>query len=150
MYQDITAQSYIVGSINITNEFKQESFSYKTESITFYNDNTDTYSFIKNDLPKVPTFNGIQKQYEVKMNEFVLYDAIVTAGGIVKRINIDFYDIENNLIKSVYFDLSIRFLSNKTELSITTIGAENAQFIEQWILDNWLRIQVNEITKGEK
>ena len=41
--------------------------------------------------------------------------------------------------------ISILFLSGKTQLTITTTGKENASFLEQYFADNGIRLRVNQI-----
>ena len=41
--------------------------------------------------------------------------------------------------------ISIVFLSNKTQLELTTIGNESASFLEQYFTDNGIRLQVIQI-----
>ena len=46
LYKEIKAESYINGSIDISNRFTQESFNYSSTSAVFYHDlydDTDTY-----------------------------------------------------------------------------------------------------------
>jgi hypothetical protein len=153
-YKDAHAESYIVGSINITNKLSQESFSYSAvkNPIQFYHndyDDTDTYSFTAENLPKVPDFNGLTNTYEIVLNKYLILDPTINAGGIVFRLPIDFYGIENNLMCSAYMDISIRFLTNRTELSITTQGNENSQFLQQYINDNGFELYINKIIKGD-
>jgi len=50
LYKDIKAESYVNGSIDISNQFSQESFNYSSTSVVFYNDiyndaNPDEYYF---------------------------------------------------------------------------------------------------------
>jgi len=156
MWQKIHAESYINGSINITNEFYFESFTYDNSLFgnavvfppTTPYDTPDTiYAWQSENLPTVPTFNGTEKQYQIEVNGYRIFGATVNAGGVIIRTNIDFYDTENNLLCSAYYDLSVRFLSNRTELEIRTKGQQNANFIEQFFADNGLRIKIKELIK---
>jgi hypothetical protein len=153
-YTDAHAESYIKGSINISNELTQESFSFSAvkNPVQFYHDEydtTDTYSFTAENLPKVPDFNGIANTYQITLNKYLILDPTITAGSIAFRLSIDFYGINNNLMCSAYMDISIRFLTNRTELQISTIGAENSQFLQQYITDNGFELYVQQILKGD-
>ena len=67
LYKEIKAESYVNGSIDISNRFSQESFNYSSTSVVFYHDlydDTNTYSFEK-DLLKVDDFDG-QKKNPIK------------------------------------------------------------------------------------
>ena len=147
LYREIKAESYVNGSIDISNKFSQDSFNYSNTSVVFYheiNDDTNTYSFEK-DLIKVEDFNGEDKKYKVTLNDFVLLDAKINAGSIYSLVNIDFYDTNNEIVCKSQLNISIKFLSNKTTLNLSTIGKENASFLEQYFKDNGIRLRVIEI-----
>ncbi len=149
LYKDIKAESYVNGSIDISNQFSQESFNYSSTSVVFYNDiyndaNPDEYYFETEQL-RVESFNGIEKQYRVELNDFVLLDAEIKAGSIFTTINMDFYNTSGEIVCSSSMSLSIQFLSNKTQLRLATNGQENASFLEQYFSDNGIRLSVVEI-----
>lgn len=156
LWQKMNAESYIHGSINVTNDLYLESFIYDnslySQIIAFNDDNlgddnnfdTHNYSWSSKNLPTVSDFNGIAKVYQVEINGYRIFDATINAGGVLARINIDFYGPENNLLCKGYYDLSIRFLSNRTEISVKTVGKQNADFVEQYFDDNGLRITIKE------
>lgn len=147
LYKDIKAESYINGSIDISNQFSQESFNYSSTSVVFYHDiydDTDTYYFSA-ELLKVDDFNGMEKEYQVKLNDFILLNADIKAGSVFSTITMDFYDTEGAVVCSSTMDISIQFLSSKTQLRLATIGQENASFLEQYFSDNGIRLRVIEI-----
>lgn len=50
LYKEIKAESYVNGSIDISNRFSQDSFNYSATSVVFYHDlydETETYTFNK-------------------------------------------------------------------------------------------------------
>ena len=147
LYKEIKAESYVNGSIEISNRFSQESFRYKSTSAVFYHDlydDTDTYYFDKS-LLKTENFNGEKKTYKVTLNDYVLFNAEVNAGSVYATVTIDFYDTSGLLIHSANMSISVKFLSNKTQLTLATVGNENAQFLEQYFSDNGMRLQIIEI-----
>ena len=147
LYREVKAESYINGSIDISNKFSQESFNYSSTSVVFYHDlydDTDTYSFEK-DLLKVDDFNGVKKQYKVVLNDYVLIGSEINAGSIFSVVNMDFYDTNGNIVCNSTMKISIQFLSNKTQLTLVTIGQESASFLEQYFSDNGIRLRVIEI-----
>lgn len=149
LYRELKAESYINGSIDITNKFSQEMFNYSATSLVFYHDlydDTDTYSFEK-DLLKVDDFNGKTKTYQVLLNNYVLTDIEINAGSIYANVKVDFYDANGNIIQQADMQISILFLSGKTQLTITTKGNQNASFLEQYFADNGIRLRVNQILK---
>jgi len=152
-YQELKAESYVNGSIDITNKFSQESFNYSSTSLVFYHDeiydDTDTYTFDKA-LTKTEDFNGLTNTYQVTLNNYVLTNAEVNAGSIFATVYMDFYDTNGNIVQQADMQISILFLSGKTQLTITTKGKANASFLEQYFADNGIRLYVNQIIKEVK
>lgn len=147
LYKEVKAESYVNGSINISNQFSQESFNYSATSVVFYHDiydETDTYTFDK-ELLKVDDFNGKDKTYQVVLNDYVLLNSDINAGSVFTTFTIDFYDTNGGLLKNAVMQISIKFLSNKTQLTFTTVGNDNASYLEQYFADNGIRLKVIEI-----
>ncbi len=147
LYKEIKAESYINGSIDISNRFAQESFNYSSTSVVFYHDlydDTDTYTFEK-DLLKVENFDGKTKTYRIILNNYVLLNCEINAGSVFATVYMDFYDTNGNVINNAVMKLSVKFLSNKTTLTLATTGKENASFLEQYFADNGIRLRVIEI-----
>lgn len=147
LYKEVKAESYINGSIDISNQFSQESFNYTSSSVVFYHDiydESDTYTFDK-ELLKVDDFNGKDKEYQVILNDYVLIDSDINPGSVFSVVTMDFYDTDGNVVCNSTMNISIKFLSNKTQLTLTTIGKENASFFEQYFSDNGIRLKVMEI-----
>ena len=147
LYKEIKAESYINGSIDISNRFAQESFNYSSTSVVFYHDlydDTDTYAFEK-DLLKVENFDGKTKTYKVVLNDYVLLNCEINAGSVFATVDMDFYDTNGQIVNSAVMKISVKFLSNKTTLTLATTGKENASFLEQYFADNGIRLQIIEI-----
>ena len=147
LYKEIKAESYVNGSIDISNKFSQESFNYSSSSVTFYHDDYDTtnsYSFQK-DLLVVDSFNGKEKTYQVILNDYILFNTEFNHGSIFSNVAIDFYDTEGNVICNADMKISIVFLSNKTQLTLATVGDKNSSFLQQYFTDNGIRLRVVEI-----
>ena len=147
LYKEIKAESYINGSIDISNRFSQESFNYSSTSVVFYHDlydDTDTYSFEK-ELLKVDDFDGKEKTYRVVLNDYILLNCEINAGSVFATVNMDFYNTEGSIVNSAVMKISVKFLSGKTLLTLATTGNENASFLEQYFTDNGIRLQIIEI-----
>lgn len=147
LYKEIKAESYVNGSIDISNKFSQESFNYSSSSVAFYHDlydETETYTFDK-ELLKVEDFNGKEKEYQLVLNDYVLIDSEINSGSIFSVLNMDFYDTNGNIVCNSTMNISIQFLSNKTQLTLTTNGNESASYLEQYFSDNGIRLKVMEI-----
>ena len=126
LYKEIKAESYINGSIDISNRFTQESFNYSSTSAVFYHDLYDDTD-------------------QVILNDYVLLNTEINAGSVFATVNMDFYDTNGNVINSAVMKLSVKFLSNKTTLTLATTGKENASFLEQYFADNGIRLRIIEI-----
>lgn len=144
LYKEVKAESYVNGSIDISNRFSQESFNYSSTSVVFYHDlydETETYTFTK-ELLKTENFDGVKNKYRVTLNDYILLDTQISAGTVFSTVCMDFYDTSGAIVCSASMEIKIEFLSNKTVLSLTTIGNENASFLEQYFTDNGIRLKV--------
>ena len=147
LYKEVKAESYVNGSIDISNRFSQESFNYSATSVVFYHDlydETETYTFTK-DLHKTEDFDGVKNKYRVTLNDYILIDTSITAGTVFSTLCIDFYDTNGAIVCSSSMEIKIEFLSNKTALSFTAKGNESASFLEQYFSDNGIRLKVVQI-----
>lgn len=143
-YKEVTAKSYVNGSINIQNQYSMESFQYNSNSVVFYqNSGTNTYTY-STDLLKVADFNGEKKNYEVVVNDYIL-PATVSAGAVDTTLLLDFYSTSGELTCSSAMKINIKFLSDKTQLTFSVAGEKQAQFLEQYFKDNGIRLRINEI-----
>ena len=146
LYKEVKAESYVNGSINISNEFSKESFSYYSTSCVFYHylyDDTDTYSF-EIDLLKVD-FNGKDGNYQLWLNDYLLINADFKSGSVFSAVYMDFYNTEGELVHATELQISIQFLSSKTTLKLVTVGKTNASYLEQYFADNGIRLKVEKI-----
>lgn len=147
LYKEVKAESYINGSIDISNKFSQENLNYSSTSLVFYHDlydDTDTYSF-EQDLPKVENFNGQKKSYELWLNDFIILDAEFNAGSVYSTVQLDFYNEYGNILYSSKLNISVKYLSGKTQITLSTKGQESASFLEQYFKDNGIRLKIVEI-----
>lgn len=143
-YKEVTAKSYVNGSINIQNQYSMESFQYNSNSVVFYqNSGTNTYTY-STDLLKVADFNGEKKNYEVVVNDYIL-PATVSAGAVDTTLLLDFYSTSGELTCSSEMKINIKFFSDKTQLTFSVVGEKQAQFLEQYFKDNGIRLRINEI-----
>ena len=147
VFNDLKAESYVVGSINISNKFSQESFSYNASSVVFYyNEYSDVEELYEFTIDLIPTedFNGKEKTYETYVNDFNLINANYDVGYVSFVMPIDFYSIENEILCCSEINGSIKFYNDRTTLSLSVIGDEQAQFVTRYFEDNGLRIKIIE------
>ncbi len=146
LFKEMKAESYVNGSIDITNKFSQTTFKYGNNTIVFYDDlydETDTFYF-SIDLLKTEDFNGEEKKYEVTLNDFVLF-CDINPGSIYSTFDIEFYDTEGNCLNQSSMDISILFLNSATRLTLSTEGSESASFLQQYFTDYGMKLKVTEI-----
>ena len=147
-YREVTAKSYINGSINITNQFTQESFKYCADGLFFdldsYADTPETYVFEAN-LKPTENFDASKKDYQVKLNKFNLIEAEINPGSVYADVDFDFHGSDGELVQGTKMKMSILFLSDKTQLRFVVIGQESRAFVEKYFSDNGIRLFVNEI-----
>lgn len=146
-YKNIKAESYIVGSTNVSNYFIQESYFYNSSSLIFYlNDYAEedqVYEFTINSVP-VKDFNGKEKKYDTYFNDYILFSATYDVGIIKFNIPFEFYSTENELLCSADLKGSIEFFSDKTTLKLSVIGDEEQQFLTKYFDNNGITIKVVE------
>ncbi|MGD9581336.1 MAG: hypothetical protein AB7V50_08175 [Vampirovibrionia bacterium] len=148
LFTELRAESYVNGSIDITNQFSMSQFEYAATSLTFYHelyDTTNTYWY-EIDLLKVDEFNGAENTYQVFLNNYLLIETAVLPGAIESNFAIDFYNTSGNITASSTLSLNIQFLSNKSVLRLETIGTDNAAYLSQYFTDNGIKIEVKQIT----
>lgn len=147
LYREVKAESYINGSIDISNKFSQETLNYSSTSLVFYHDlydDTNTFTF-EQDLLKVDDFNGQKNTYTLWLNDFIVFDTVINAGSVYACVILDFYDEYGSVLQSTTLNISIKYLSDKTTLTLSTKGQENASFLEKYFKDNGIRLKIVEI-----
>ena len=146
LHEEINNKSYIVGELELRNQFSTESYSYNVSSLTLYLDENEENRYsCKVETEKVEDFNGIEKQYTVTFNDYILHDHIVyTAGSVYIKLNYDFYGINGNVDCSVELNILVKFLSNKTTLEVWCYGLEESSYIQQYFADYGFRLAIIE------
>ena len=147
LYTLATRESYINGSIDIQNRFSMESFSYANTTVEFYHDiydTSDNFSY-STELLRVDDFNGAENTYQVVLNGYILPDVQITSGSVFVKVYIDFYNTNGDIVCSAFLNVSVKFLSNKTTLTLSTSGGQNASFFTQYFKDNGIRLKIIEL-----
>lgn len=143
-YQELTSTSYTNGSINIENQFSQETFDFRNSAVVFYpTENSEAYSF-EIDLVKTNGFDGERKDYTVILNDYILYESNITGGAVKSDVQMDFYDTEGNLMHEAKMSITIRFLSSKTQLILSCPDLTSATYFENYFTNNGIRLLVME------
>ena len=148
LYQEMTAESYVNGSIDLTGKYSVDTFSHSTTSIIFY-DNLDDETderYYEQEFLKVKDFDGNKKQYQVTLNDYILI-ADINYGSISTNFETDFYDIDGNKVCDANLEIFVKFLNNKTTLTLKTSTYEESKFFEQYFSDYGFRFNVDEIVQ---
>ena len=95
LYKEVKAESYINGSIDISNHFSQESFNYISSSVTFYNDIYDE-KFIESEIDFKLVVETLKKEFGDELTEIYI-DWL--KGYKIKEL------IEKYKVKSCYYHI---------------------------------------------
>lgn len=152
-YKDAHSESHIIGSLDIDNNLTQDNFSYSNAEnpIVFYHDDydeTELYYFTA-ELDAVPSFDGDKKQYEILLNDYLVLEPTILFRMVSFRVYINFEDLDTSLLCETYFDVTIKFWSDKTDFRIEMQGAENSQYVERYINGNGFELFINEVKENK-
>lgn len=140
LYRDITAESYVIGSLELNKS--DCTFEYVSTSISFYPDE-DIYSSTIN-LDRVSDFNGKDKIYNVYLNDYTLVNTTFSAGSIYSLQQIDFHNLDDEVECSAELKITILFYNSKTELKISTTNTTAVSYLENYFSNNGFRLYVVE------
>ena len=82
--------------------------------------------------------------FEPKGN-IAFLDAEFNAGSVYSTVQLDFYNEYGNIIYSSKLNISVKYLSSKTLITLSTKSQESASFLEQYFKDNGIRLKIVEI-----
>lgn len=129
LIKDVTAESYTNGSLEQKNTYGLDTFSYTSSSIVF-TPNDSIYTW-ENNFLRVNNFNGVKNEYKIVFNDYLILDPDITTGSINFDITMEFLIPEGsqNFIGTMH--TTIKFLSDKTYMKLST----NTQAEAQYFLD---------------
>ena len=152
-YKDAHSESHIVGSLDVNNNLTLENFSYSNAEhpIVFYHDDYDESGlyYFTAELEAVPTFDGDKKEYEIMLNDYLVLEPTILFRMVSFRVYINFEDLDTSLLCETYFDVTIKFWSDKTDFRIEMYGAENSQYVERYINGNGFELFINEVKESK-
>lgn len=149
LYQQITKESYINGSIDIENEFRKESFLYSSTAVTIYPTGTGSNYSYEKELVPVDGIDLNEKDYTFYFNDYEVIDAEMKGGQITAPINIKFYNSDGSLACDGNLTIKIEFLSSGTKLTLVCPNENSATYFEQYFLDYGIKLKLVE-NLGEK
>ena len=149
LHQELESKSYVNGQITIKNTFDLEDhFNWGTNSITFYHDTydtTDTYSY-STELTKVSKFDGDYNNYEVYFNDYPIINATITSGAVSFNTPMSIKLPDGSIATTANLNISLQFLTDKTKLTVTTHGSQEATYLEKYFNDCGFKIVVTPTT----
>ncbi len=146
---ELKKSSYVNGQITIKNTFDLEDhFNWGTNSITFYHDDydtTDTYSYTT-ELTKVSKFDGDYNNYEVYFNDYPIINATITSGAVNFNTPMSIKLPDGSIATTANLNITLQFLTDKTKLTVTTHGAQEAAYLEKYFNDCGFKIVITPTT----
>ena len=143
LYDELTSTSYINGSLAYLTQ-KEETFDYSTKVMLLTQNAEDStkYEFNKS-LEKVENFDATKNQYIVTFNNYELMDQVTySAGSVYVEIPLEFMDTNGELACDLIIYISVRFLSNSTDLSVWIYGSDSYAYLTQYINDFGFRLLI--------
>lgn len=145
------AESHTIGEIKFDNSYTLESFSYSSldHPIAFscnINEESDLWYFSE-DLEKVPSFNGDQKQYNITLNKYLILEPAIFYRTVSFNVVLEFLDLKSETICETNIEVVISFYNDKTKFELKVYGDQNRQFVERYILDNGFELLITEVNQ---
>lgn len=147
-YKIITNKSYIEGDLSgIENVYKSTDFYFKTNQLAMYEDEENENLYLYEiDLIPVENFNGITKTYEVVFNKHEIINPTIKAGKVEFTEELEFLDVNNQVLKQSRITVLISFLANKTKLKVA-IEVSDKAYITQYFNNNSFELSIREVNK---
>ena len=143
LYDELTSASYVNGSFEYLNQ-NEETFDYSTQALLLTQDSEDLTKYVfSKSLDKVEDFDATKNTYLVTFNNYELMDQVTyTAGSVYIEIPLEFMDTDGELVSNFIVYISVKFLSNSTELELWTFGSDAYSYFMQYVSDFGFRLLV--------
>ena len=110
--------------------------------LTQDSEDSTKYVFSKS-LDKVEDFDATKNVYLVTFNNYELMDQVTyTAGSVYIEIPLEFMNTDGELVSDFVVYISVRFLSNSTELELWTFGSDAYSYFMQYVNDFGFRLLI--------
>ena len=83
------------------------------------------------------------------LNDYLVLEPTILFRMVSFRVYINFEDLDTSLLCETYFDVTIKFWSDKTDFRIEMHGAENSQYVERYINGNGFELFINEVKENK-
>lgn len=140
-WKDVTAESYVNGSITASNVFETDEFSYSATVINYYAQNDGSYAFNTSTLP-VTDFNGAKYSYKVLFNGNQILNADIKAGEITFSYRLNFYNTDGSLIIEGITFVNVTFLADSTNLSLSVENYEQSAWFNSYFGNEGFSLKV--------
>lgn len=150
-FKKVHAKSHIIGALDIDNSYTMDIFSYSNAKhpIAFSQDleNLNDYWYFREDVEKVPSFDGNKKQYEISLNNYLILDAMVMFRAVRFYLPMTFFEFDGSTLCEGTLEVVVRFYDDKTtfEIKTETEGNKLRQYFERYILANGFELFIKEV-----
>lgn len=143
LYDELTSASYVNGSFEYLNQY-EETFDYSTQALLLTQDSEDSTKYVfSKSLDKVEDFDATKNTYLVTFNNYELMDQVTyTAGSVYIEIPLEFMGTDGELVSDFIVYISVKFLSNSTELELWTFGSDAYSYFMQYVSDFGFRLLI--------
>lgn len=143
LYDELTSASYVNGSFEYLNQY-EETFDYSTQALLLTQDDEDSTKYVfSKSLDKVEDFDATKNTYLVTFNNYELMDQVTyTAGSVYIEIPLEFMNTDGELVSDFVVYISVRFLSNSTELELWIFGSDAYSYFMQYVSDFGFRLLI--------
>ena len=143
LYDELTSASYVNGSFEYLNQ-NEETFDYSTQALLLTQDDEDSTKYVfSKSLDKVENFDATKNTYVVTFNNYELMNQVTyTAGSVYIEIPLEFMNTDGELVSYFVVYISVRFLSNSTELELWTFGSDAYSYFTQYVSDFGFRLLI--------
>lgn len=143
LYDELTSASYVNGSFEYLNQ-NEETFDYSTQALLLTQDDEDSTKYVfSKSLDKVENFDATKNTYVVTFNNYELMNQVTyTAGSVYIEIPLEFMGTDGELVSDFIVYISVKFLSNSTELKLWTFGSDAYSYFMQYVSDFGFRLLI--------
>lgn len=131
-----------IESIETQNNYN-EVVKFDLGTISFESDNNVDYSYSYSDGYK--EFDGTSVNYSLLVNDSIVSNVVFESGKIIADVNFNFYGSDGEVDSVANLNIYIEFLSDRTEISITTKNENNSMaYLMRYVNTNGFTIKVVE------
>lgn len=142
LFKDINMHGYNNGDIKLLNSVGSCDFYHSTNSIVFNVDDSNMYVY-ENNFVKTRDFDAEHNKYKVELNDYYLFDSVISSGSTYSLVNMDFRDENGVVTCSGNFKIIVKFLSDKTTLKVFTEDKTFSEYLSKHFKDYGFRLKIS-------